>query len=311
MSHAAHAAVVCIGIATLDAIVEVERLPNSDERVAGLGGSLAGGGTAATAAVALARLGIPVAFVGRVGDDRAGRWIRDDLAAEGVDVDDLRLVDGDRSPLSVVLVETGSGARALAPYPGDREPIELTTGELERCAGASWVHVDHRGAAALPVLVAAGVTTPVSLDDGVPEAPRADLRHVALYAPTEAALRRRFPARDLDASLGAALGAGARLVVATRGADGAVAVERNEAGGAPSRHEVAAWPVDARSTLGAGDVFHGALVAGLVGGRPLREAIVRASVAAALACRSLDGRSAIPTSDELESVLAAGRAPDA
>ena len=64
------ARVVCVGVATLDAIVVVDRVPGRDERVPGLDGRLSGGGVAATAAVALARLGVPVAFAGRVGDVR-------------------------------------------------------------------------------------------------------------------------------------------------------------------------------------------------------------------------------------------------
>jgi sulfofructose kinase len=299
--------VVCIGIATIDAIVEVERLPRSDERVPGVGAALSGGGTAATAAVTLARLGVPVTFVGRVGEDRTGRWIRDELAAEGVDIHGLQLREGRRSPLSAVLVETATGARALVPDPGDREPFELTTDELERCAAAAWVHVDHRGAAAIPVLVAAGVRTPISVDDGVPDSPRADLRHVALYAPTVAALRRRFPAHDLAGSLAAAVDAGPVAVVATRGGEGAVGVDRDEAGRV-RRFDVPGWPVTIRSTLGAGDVFHGALVAELVEGRPLEDAVTRAAACAALSCRGLDGRSAIPDRAELDAFVAAGRA---
>jgi len=297
--------VVCIGIATIDAVVEVERLPLSDERVPGVGAALSGGGTAATAAVTLARLGISVTFVGRVGEDRSGHWIRDELAAEGVDVHGLQLREGRRSPLSAVLVETATGARALVPDPGDREPIELTADDLERCAAAAWVHVDHRGAAAIPVLVAAGIRAPISVDDGVPDSPRAELRDVALYAPTVPALRRRFPAHDLEGSLGAALDAGPPAVVATRGGDGAVGVERDEEGRI-RRFEVAAWPVTIRSTLGAGDVFHGALVAGLVEGRPLQEAVTRAAACAALSCRGLDGRSAIPDRGELDAFVADG-----
>jgi len=300
-------AVVCIGIATIDAIVEVERLPGSDERVPGIGAALSGGGTAATAAVTLARLGVPVAFVGRVGNDRSGRWIREELAAGGVDVRGLQLREGRRSPLSAVLVETTTCARALVPDPGDREPIELTAEELERCAAAAWVHVDHRGAAAIPVLVAAGVETPISVDDGVPDAPRPELRHVALYAPTVSALLRRFPAHDLDGSLDAALVTGPWAVVATRGADGAIGAER-AADGRTRRFDVPARPVAVRSTLGAGDVFHGALIAGLVEGRPLEDAARRAAACAALSCRGLDGRSAIPDRAELDTFLAAASA---
>jgi sugar/nucleoside kinase (ribokinase family) len=62
--------------------------------------------------------------------------------------------------------------------------------------------------------------------------------------------------------------------------------------------------VHAVSTLGAGDVFHGALLACLQRGLSLSEALVRANACAALSCRALDGRSAIPTWDELERTLA-------
>jgi sugar/nucleoside kinase (ribokinase family) len=60
------------------------------------------------------------------------------------------------------------------------------------------------------------------------------------------------------------------------------------------------FDVDAVSTLGAGDVFHGALLAQLVAAVPLRKALRVANLAAALSCRALDGRSAIPTASELE-----------
>jgi sugar/nucleoside kinase (ribokinase family) len=60
---------------------------------------------------------------------------------------------------------------------------------------------------------------------------------------------------------------------------------------------------DAVSTLGAGDVFHGALLAWLLRDAPLDEALRAANAAAALSCRALDGRSAIPTRAELEAVV--------
>src|SRR5690606_6185344 len=58
------------------------------------------------------------------------------------------------------------------------------------------------------------------------------------------------------------------------------------------------------STLGAGDVFHGALLAGVISELPLAEAVVRANACAAMSCRGLDGRSAIPTATELHAFLA-------
>jgi sugar/nucleoside kinase (ribokinase family) len=58
------------------------------------------------------------------------------------------------------------------------------------------------------------------------------------------------------------------------------------------------------STLGAGDVFHGALLASLLDGSPLPDALQRAVVAAALSCRALDGRGAIPDASELDAAVA-------
>jgi sulfofructose kinase len=295
------ARVVCIGIATVDAIVAVDRLPGSDERVPGVDGRLAGGGVAATAAVALARLGVPVAFVGRVGDDAAGHWIRDGLAAEGVDVTGLRLA-AVRSPVSAVLIETGSGLRSLAPYLGDGGPLELTDPDLAACASAEWIHLDDLGLAVLPALAAAGIGTPVSVDDGV------GIRDVAfdrvtLYGPTERVLRGRFPAPALEESLEAALAAGPRIVAATLGSEGSVAAERGP-GGDVRRHHADSYEVEIESTLGAGDVFHGALLAGLVGGLAIPDALRLANAVAALSCRGLDGRSAIPTRAEADAWLA-------
>ena len=304
------ARVVCMGVATLDAIVAVDRIPGPDERVPGIAGALAGGGVAATAAVALARLGVPVAFVGRVGDDETGRWIRDDLAREGVDVDGLAL--GGRSPLSAVLVERSSGTRALAPYPGETRPIVPGATDLARCAAAEWIHVDHAGYHALDGIRAAGVTTPVSLDGGVPIAGLA-LAGIQLYAPTEATLLDRYPGA-LESALHQALEEGPSLVVATRGAHGSVALERRPDGTAPVRHEATGFGLSDEivghgSTLGAGDVFHGALLAALIAGHPVPDALRRANATAALACRALDGRGAIPTRPELDAFLANAASP--
>ena len=68
--------VVCVGLATRDTILAVPRHPAADELVFASDAAVAGGGPAATAAVALARLGVPSYFVGAVGDDEAGAFIR-------------------------------------------------------------------------------------------------------------------------------------------------------------------------------------------------------------------------------------------
>lgn len=269
--------VVCVGLATLDTIVAVPRHPEPDDRVVATDLAVAGGGPAATAAVTLARLGVPTYFVGSVGDDDAGDAIRASL--DGVDATELAVVDGARSPQSVILV--GAGGRAICAYAGTAPPVALSERARALCENAAWVHADHAGYAA------ARGSGRLSVDGGNPiDGLRLD--DVELYAPTEATLRRQFggPAD--------ALAAGAAVVVVTRGKAGSSAYTRDgDAFDAPGVE------TDVVSTLGAGDVFHGALLAQLVQGAALPDALAAANECAALSCRALDGRSAIPTAAEL------------
>src|SRR5690606_1669142 len=85
---------VFVGVATEDAIAVVDRYPGSDERVVSSAMTFGGGGPAATAAVAAARLGIRAAVVAAVGDDEAGARVRERLADEGVDVSGVVTVPG-------------------------------------------------------------------------------------------------------------------------------------------------------------------------------------------------------------------------
>src|SRR4051794_24291060 len=85
--------VMCVGAAALDLVVDVEALPVEDGRVPAREARLAGGGPAATAAVAMRRSGVHVGFVGSVGADDAGRLIREGLERENVDVAHLRTLE--------------------------------------------------------------------------------------------------------------------------------------------------------------------------------------------------------------------------
>jgi sugar/nucleoside kinase (ribokinase family) len=270
--------VVCVGLATRDTILVVPRHPGPDDLVMASDVAVAGGGPAATAAVALARLGVPTYFVGAVGDDGVGDFIRGGLAEEGVDVSELATVAGARSPQSAILV--GRATRSIAAFGGTSSRPKLGAQARELCRGAAWVHVDQTGYGAVPRDVR------LSIDGGNP-IDGLDLAGVALYVPTETALA----AQVGDAR--AALDAGAELVVVTRGAAGSVAHTR-----AGEVIESPGHPVEVMSTLGAGDVFHGALLAQLVQEVPLGAALSFANRCAALSCRALDGRSAIPTLDE-------------
>jgi sulfofructose kinase len=242
--------IVCVGLATRDTIYRLPELPAPDGRVVATERVVAGGGPAATAAVTIARLGVPVRFVGVVDDDLPG-------------VETVRMPG--RVVESTILVTDESRAIVTEPW------TEFTC-PADALADADWVHVDHVGYGA----VEPRDSMQLSLDGGN-AVPGVDMSRVALYAPNR------------DDGL-----RGRELTVITRGADGCVAYAGDE------RIDVPGEQVDGVvSTLGAGDVFHGALLAAFAHGCELRDALQKANRCAALSCRALDGRSAIPTWDEL------------
>ncbi|HEY3681723.1 MAG TPA: carbohydrate kinase family protein [Streptosporangiaceae bacterium] len=319
---------VFVGVAMWDTVARLPRFPDPDGRVVAEEMRTAGGGPASTAAVAAARLGLPSALVAAVGDDREAGLIADALRAEGVAAD-LRTVPGRASGSCVVLVDRARGSRAICVLPGPDLEIPPDSPTAARIRSARWLHVDHAGLPAVrPLLSALAPGTPrptVSYDAGNLR-PQRRPPEVDVYVPTVAALRDLYgpaaapgaatvgdpadPATTVDQAvpadiadlLAAARGDGASVVAATDGAHGAYAA------GPEGAYAVAGHTgIDVRSTLGAGDVFHGALVAALAGGMPLPAALAYANAAAALSCRGLDGRGGIP--DDAETRALAARRP--
>jgi sugar/nucleoside kinase (ribokinase family) len=285
--------VVCVGSANLDTIVAVDHVPVDDERLTSTSFVTAGGGPAATAAVALSRLGVRVAMCGVVGDDAAGEKVRESLESEHVDTRYLRTDSYATTPTAVILASGSTGGRSIvttvAPSPRvDDIPIGISR----------WIHVDQTGyASAHRAIQRADDDALLSVDAGNPIR-GLKLAGVELYAPTVSALRARYPGLDLAAACRAAIDEGARHVVATAGSDGTWVAMPD------GIEKVRSFAVDVVSTLGAGDVFHGALLAGLVRDLPLDEAVLQANWAAAVACTALDGRSGIPTLEQLQVFLA-------
>lgn len=286
--------VLCVGVATVDTIAVVHEMPGADDRVIAEPFVTACGGPAATAAVALARLGARVGFCGVVGDDDAGRLVRADFEREGVDTSWLRTVAGVPTTTSMVIAARSGSTRAIVTTPQHPPSLDGVPG-----GAARWLHADQTGyRAALAAVRSGASTTRLSLDAGNP-IPGLDLDGVDLYVPTTAALAREFGTDDVDEGLRAAAKAGAHAVVATAGSDGSHVLDGDDL------TLVAPFRVDVASTIGAGDVFHGALLAGVVSGGSLADAARLANAVAALSCRAFDGRSAIPARAEAEDFLLA------
>lgn len=281
-------AALFVGVAAWDVVTALPRPPALDGRVLVDDLVIAGGGPAATAAVAYQRLGLPARLAATVGADDAGAAIRAGLIAEGVDTALVHTRDDAGSTSCVVLVDTSTDSRSICARPGPTPTLSA-----DDIGTPAWIHVDHQG---LPVVEEALAELPerplVSYDGGNLD-PRPCPPIVDLYAPTLGALRDLYGEAPTTDLLDAALADGARWVVATDGPGGAYAAD------ATGHYRVAAHQdIEVRSTLGAGDVFHGALVAAFARHLDLPAALAYANAAAALSCRGLDGRSAIAGHDE-------------
>jgi len=289
---------VCVGVITIDTIALVDKYPGEDERVLAQEIIRAGGGPAAVAAVALSRLGIKSAIVGTIGDDADGKEVLRIFAQEGVDTSGISIGTTPTAG-SVIVASKEHSARAIS----TRQPVTqaaMNDAAKKLIASAQWVHVDHVGVKRLDEAgISRGKGPQISFDAGY-GVETFDPIVVDLFVPTDRQMALRYPGVDLAVALENDSMKAGNTVVATQGSAGS-------AGFSPETGLVSApgFKVDVTSTLGAGDVFHGALVAQLIQGHPLQEAMRRANAVAALSCRGLDGQSKIPTTSELNAYLEA------
>lgn len=292
--------IAVVGSINLDIVVEVERLPAPGETVVGGDRRELPGGKGANQAVAAARLGAEVAFVGRVGADEAGRRLRAGLVEEGVDVAYLR---EDEAPTGVALIAVDrAGENSIVVSPGANARVGADDVEAARAvvAGAKVVLLQHEvpdaavqaaiaaagGTVALNPAPARGLAAPV--DVLVPN--RGELEALAGRAGDPAELARGLVGGDPRASTPRAA---AGAVVVTLGAEGALVVQGERV------ERVAAPRVAAVDTTGAGDTFCGALAQALADGADLVEAARWATRAAAASVTRLGAQAGMPRRSEL------------
>jgi ribokinase len=282
--------IALVGSINLDIVVGVDRHPAPGETVLGDDRQELPGGKGANQAVAAARLGADVAFVGRVGDDDAGRRLRDGLAAEGVDVTHVRvdadaptgvaLIAVDRAGENTIVVSSGANARVSA------ADVEAAHDVLANAAVTLVQHEVPEDAVAAAIAAAGGTVVlnpaparPIVAPVDVLVPNRGELEALAGGAGDPVEL-----ARSLDA---------ARSVVVTLGSEGAAVIEGSRVERIPARR------VDAVDTTGAGDAFCGALAQALDTGADLVEAARWAVRAAAASVTKPGAQGGLPRRADL------------
>jgi sulfofructose kinase len=289
--------VCCLGGSVVDYIYTVDRLPVGDGKHLAKHRKEAPGGLAASAAVAIARLGGEVAFYGRLGDDLAAKLILESFRQEGIDVTHLRRYPRHVSPHSIVLVDD-SGDRTIILYGADNLPSDPSWLPLLDFANADAVLADVRwpeGAiVALKQARAAG--KPAVLDAEISSDPRAfealeNASHVVFSAQGLQALAKTTSVED---GLKWVWEHTRSWVGVTVGDKGVLWTQSGRVEAEP------AISVDAVETLGAGDVFHGAFTLALAEGQSPTQAVRFASAVAALKCSRRGGRASYPNRNETQ-----------
>ncbi|MBS7695946.1 MULTISPECIES: PfkB family carbohydrate kinase [unclassified Chelatococcus] len=282
--------IICLGHCALDQTWQVDSLlTRGNQKMPAQGYHVVGGGMAATAAVAVARLGGKAAFWGRAGQDLAGEAMKRELVAEGVDASSLRLIDGALSSLSAIIIDA-AGERQLVNFRGDL-PDDADWLPLHEIASASAVLVDPRWpAGALALFQAARrAGVPTVLDGDVTETDAFQhllpLTDHAIFSENGLA---QFTGLDVEKGLARAATYGCRITAVTRGEAGVTWLEEGRL------HHLPAFPVVAVNTNGAGDTFHGAYALAIGAGLGSRPAFSFAAAAAALKCTRPGTRAGIP-----------------
>lgn len=297
--------VICVGLAVLDQVYRVERLPDAPRKHFAEGFREVGGGPAANAAVAIARLGGEARLWSRLGQDFVGDRIVAELEQEGVDAAGIRRIRDAQSGCSAIVVDV-HGERMIVNFRGegmDPDPGWLPLSEIE---GAGAVLGDLRwpeGTArvlsearrlGIPALLDADATPPNEASEVYAAASHLLFSSQGLMewaGVTEIERGLRLAASRTDAWVGVSAGQA-----------GVYWLEREQLCHLP------AFAVEVVDTLGAGDVMHGAFALALARGESIEDALRFACAAAALKCARPGGRAGAPRAEEVE-ILLEGRAP--
>jgi len=295
--------IVGFGTNAVDFLIRVPHHPAFNSKVELIDYSQAGGGEIASTTVGLRRLGLKTMYIGRFGDDHAGELGMRSLIDEGVDVSYAERVANTRTQIAFILIDEQSGERTVIwqreanlAYTRDEAPV--TAAKI-----AKVLHfTPHDTAACLEMAKsarAAGTIVSSDIDnlfDGIEDL----LSYVDIFiASSDFPERLTGIADQRDALIEIHRRYGCAVTGVTLGEGGSLMY----CGGEFIETPGFAVPGGCRDTTGAGDAFRVGMLYGLLTGRSVEESARSANAVAALKCRAVGARTALPTADELNSFL--------
>lgn len=299
---------VGFGLNAVDHLIVVPQYPQFDTKIRLTEHKESAGGQTATAMVALQRLGMKTAYAGRFGSDDAGQFGRQSLISKGVNIDYAETIDGAANQVAFIIIDERSGERTIIwdrderlSYPADEVPLDLASrGRV--------LHIDAHDPPACVAMAraahAAGAIVTADIDniyEGLPELlPLIDVLITSSEFP-----HRLTGVSELRESLTEIKSRyGCAIVGATLGANGAIVYCEGEFIESPAF----AVPGVCRDTTGAGDAFHAGFIYGMLRGEEVEACLKIGNAVAALKCRALGGRTALPAVEELTDFISNAKA---
>lgn len=276
-----------LGQCSLDYIASVKKYPKEDTKEEVLDFTVQGGGPVATALVSLKRLGVKASFMGVVSDDEAGNEIRKGLKDEGLNIKGLKVRKGGKSQLAFITVSRGK--RTIfwqRPTVPELSPEEVDPRAIKN-SGFLLLDGLMANASIKAASIAKKSNIPVMLDAGRIRPGMLELITLSDYIVASEEFARGLADTPKEAVLKLSKLRPSAVTV-TLGKKGSITWAEGKI------FSQKAFKVKAIDTTGAGDVFHGGYVYGILKGWEIRKTVEFASAFAALKCLKPGGRAGIP-----------------
>ena len=289
--------VVGIGSALFDILMTADEFPKEDTKIQGKQTKTQGGGPCAVALVAMSKLGVSSGYMGTLGDDMYGDYIKASFEKYGVDTSHIRRNPGEQSFHSFVLLNLQNSSRTCIWNKGTVTPPTQEDVDLEVLKNAKYLHLDgHQLDAAIYAAKKAheyGVKVSHDAGGTYPGIERL-LPYVDVLIPSEEfALKITGCDNAVDAARKLYDTYHPETLIITQGVKGGLIWEDGKEVRYP------AYPVKAIDSNGAGDTFHGAFVAARIKGMSVYEAACFASATSALKCTRFGAQEGIPGFQEV------------
>ncbi len=294
--------VVVFGSSALDYIILLDEFPESNEVRIGKEISISPGGSSANVAVALSRLKVPTAFIGKIGTDDVGRVVIKSLIDEGVDLSSV-IIENKRTPYAIVVIKNGFDKRIIVPLSDNMclsisSPSEINWSIIDE---ARLIYIGE-----VFIEVASALSSYAKSKGKIvvyrPSTPFLNIgfeRLKPVFENTDIFITNKYGWSLICKSSCRQLkyddfiNVGIKYLIITKGSEGVDIATENYVKTFPS---IKANIID---TSYAGDVFSAGLIKAILDGRSIDEAIHYASRVSAIAISRTGGRSKIPLLEEL------------